>query len=64
MCQSQFWSIALLLADGFALLYGVLLCYQVRNTPSQFNESKWIAYSLYNTGIVTPRLFLSSFPTK
>jgi hypothetical protein len=21
----------------------------VRNTPSQFNESKWIAYSLYNT---------------
>lgn len=39
----------ILLADGFALLYGVLLCYQVRNTPSQFNESKWIAYALYNT---------------
>lgn len=50
-CRSKeaFWSIAMILMDGFALLYGVLLCYQVRNTPTTFNESRWIAYSLYNT---------------
>jgi hypothetical protein len=34
------------------LVVGVGLTYQVRNTPSAFNESKWIAMATYNWVVI------------
>ncbi|KAJ3322441.1 hypothetical protein HDU76_013876, partial [Blyttiomyces sp. JEL0837] len=34
------------------LAFGVMLTYAVRNTPSAFNESKWIAMALYNWVVI------------
>ncbi|KAJ3323442.1 hypothetical protein HDU76_013626 [Blyttiomyces sp. JEL0837] len=34
------------------LAFGVWLTYSVRNTPSAFNESKWIAMALYNWVVI------------
>jgi hypothetical protein len=34
------------------LLFGVVITYAVRNVPSDFNESRWIAYSIYNWVVI------------
>jgi G protein-coupled receptor 158 len=34
------------------LVFGVWMTYSVRNTPSAFNESKWIAFALYNWVVI------------
>ena len=34
--------------SAFILLLGAILCVLIRNVPSQFNESKLIAISIYN----------------
>jgi Na+/H+-dicarboxylate symporter len=33
---------------GATLLFGVIITYAVRNVPSDLNESRWIAFSIYN----------------
>ncbi|KAJ3331781.1 hypothetical protein HDU76_002233 [Blyttiomyces sp. JEL0837] len=41
-----------LAAMVITLAFGVMLTYSVRNTPSAFNESKWIAMALYNWVVI------------
>lgn len=38
----------ILLAELVLLIWGVKLCIAVRNAPSDFNESRFISWAIYN----------------
>jgi hypothetical protein len=44
--------------EGVSLLYGANLAFAVRKTPADFNESKWIGFSLYNVLVVGSLLLI------
>ncbi|XP_063931402.1 uncharacterized protein LOC135143470 isoform X1 [Zophobas morio] len=48
VCKDSKWSLALMLVEFLFVCYGLLLAYQVRSMPSYFNESKIIAFTIYN----------------
>jgi hypothetical protein len=37
---------------GTTLLFGVIVAYAVRNVPRILNESKWIAFAIYNGFVI------------
>ena len=41
-----------------SLLFGIVVTYAVRNVPSDFNESRWIAFSIYNWFVIGVALVL------
>ncbi|XP_046849616.1 probable G-protein coupled receptor CG31760 [Xenia sp. Carnegie-2017] len=45
----NFVSLSSFLGEVLFLLWGVWLCIRVRNAPSAYNESKYIAWCIYNT---------------
>ncbi|XP_055351667.1 probable G-protein coupled receptor CG31760 [Paramacrobiotus metropolitanus] len=49
MCREGWMNYAIIIAQCIFLLWGVYLCYQIRNVASSFNESKLIAWTIYNT---------------
>ncbi|KAJ3167802.1 hypothetical protein HK101_011710 [Irineochytrium annulatum] len=51
-CNFGNYNYICLAAVLITLLVGVTLTYSVRNTPSAFNESKWIAIALYNWVVI------------
>ncbi|KAJ3101195.1 Gamma-aminobutyric acid type B receptor subunit 2, partial [Phlyctochytrium planicorne] len=51
-CNFTSYNYVCLAAMVLTLVYGVFLAYSVRNTPGAFNESKWIAYSIYNWVVI------------
>ncbi|KAJ3108745.1 hypothetical protein HDU97_000145 [Phlyctochytrium planicorne] len=51
-CNFTSYNYVCLAAMVLTLVYGVFLAYAVRNTPGAFNESKWIAYSIYNWVVI------------
>ena len=46
--SSAAWSSILVSLEGLLVLYGAYLCWSTRHTPTLFDESKFIALSLYN----------------
>ncbi|KAJ3105204.1 hypothetical protein HDU97_008358 [Phlyctochytrium planicorne] len=51
-CNFTSYNYVCLAAMVLTLVYGVFLTYSVRNTPGAFNESKWIAYAIYNWVVI------------
>ncbi|KAJ3316968.1 hypothetical protein HDU76_001436, partial [Blyttiomyces sp. JEL0837] len=51
-CEFGGYNYVCLAAMVITLAFGVMLTYSVRNTPSAFNESKWIAMALYNWVVI------------
>ncbi|KAL5008366.1 hypothetical protein ScPMuIL_013947 [Solemya velum] len=51
-CHLSWWSHAALGGEVTLLLYGCYLCFVVRKAPAHFNESKKIAWAIYNAIIV------------
>jgi hypothetical protein len=45
---SSLWPDFILVLEAAALMYGIYLCVRTRNIPSVFNESKFIAFTVYN----------------
>ncbi|CAB4017837.1 probable G- coupled receptor CG31760 [Paramuricea clavata] len=48
-CVREWFSNAIEIGEVLLLLWGVWLCLRVRNAPSAYNESKYIAWCIYNT---------------
>ncbi|KAJ3100706.1 hypothetical protein HDU97_001993 [Phlyctochytrium planicorne] len=51
-CNFTGYNFVCLAAMVLTLVFGVFLTYSVRNTPGAFNESKWMAYAIYNWVVI------------
>lgn len=40
------------------LIWGMWLCYKIRNAPAAYNESKYISWAIYNAMFVTSFLMV------
>ncbi len=54
---SQLMSVVYLAAELCLLLWGIRLCIVVRKAPSEFNESRFISWAIYNETLLS--LFLN-----
>ena len=66
MCRSRdsTWHFVMFAIEGVMLALGFGVTHQVRNAPYLFNESRWIAISIYNIlawAVVVAPLTMSSF---
>ena len=50
-----FWFIT---GDIVVLIWGMWLCYKIRNAPAAYNESKYISWAIYNAMFVTSFLMV------
>lgn len=46
--SSNIWGIALYIAEAALLLFGVVLAYKSRKAPTKYNESKFLAFAIWN----------------
>mmetsp|Transcript_106100 Transcript_106100/g.306972 ORF Transcript_106100/g.306972 Transcript_106100/m.306972 type:complete len:1464 (+) Transcript_106100:116-4507(+) len=46
------WQSPILVACTCILLYGAVLCWEIRKVPSKFNESKFVAFVIYTTVVL------------
>lgn len=44
--------------DIVVLIWGMWLCYKIRNAPAAYNESKFISWAIYNAMFVTSFLMV------
>ncbi|CAI9727797.1 probable G-protein coupled receptor CG31760 [Octopus vulgaris] len=56
-CSSDWWDHSAAIAELLFLLWGVRLCIVVRKAPSEFNESRFISWAIYNETLLS--LFLN-----
>ncbi|ESO87905.1 hypothetical protein LOTGIDRAFT_127003, partial [Lottia gigantea] len=56
-CSSDWWDHSAAIAELLLLLWGVRLCVVVRKAPSEFNESRFISWAIYNEFLLS--LFLN-----
>ena len=49
---------AILTGDIVVLIWGMWLCYKIRNAPPAYNESKIISWAIYNAMFVTSFLMV------
>ena len=47
--------------DIALLIWGMWLCYKIRNAPAAYNESKYISWAIYNAMFVTSFLMVVRF---
>ena len=47
--------------DIVLLIWGMWLCYKIRNAPAAYNESKYISWAIYNAMFVTSFLMVVRF---
>ncbi|XP_071957666.1 probable G-protein coupled receptor CG31760 [Antedon mediterranea] len=52
-CSNDWWDHAGTLVELLFLLWGVRLCYNVRKAPSEFNESRFISWAIYNETLLS-----------
>ncbi|KAH9390281.1 G-protein coupled receptor [Tyrophagus putrescentiae] len=57
-CDYNWWDHSLLIGEFFFLLWGIKVCYNVRNAESLFNEARYITYAIYNITIVNMVMIL------
>ncbi|GAU95413.1 hypothetical protein RvY_07035-2 [Ramazzottius varieornatus] len=57
LCQMDYWDYAQAGGELLLLLWGIKLCFVVRKAPSEFNESKFISWAIYNEFLLS--LFLN-----
>ncbi|PVD21196.1 hypothetical protein C0Q70_19364 [Pomacea canaliculata] len=57
ICSSDWWDHSAAIAELLFLLWGVRLCIVVRKAPSEFNESRFISWAIYNEFLLS--LFLN-----
>ncbi|XP_076449182.1 putative G-protein coupled receptor CG31760 [Babylonia areolata] len=57
ICSSDWWDHSAAIAEMLFLLWGVRLCIVVRKAPSEFNESRFISWAIYNEFLLS--LFLN-----
>ncbi|BFZ12928.1 hypothetical protein BsWGS_15967 [Bradybaena similaris] len=57
ICSADWWDHSAAIAELLFLLWGVRLCIVVRKAPSEFNESRFISWAIYNEFLLS--LFLN-----
>ncbi|XP_033626735.1 probable G-protein coupled receptor CG31760 [Asterias rubens] len=60
-CKYDWWDYAANIAELVLLLWGVRLCYVVRKAPSEFNESRFISWAIYNETMLSLFLCVATF---
>ncbi|KAJ1521911.1 hypothetical protein ONE63_002247 [Megalurothrips usitatus] len=51
-CQYNWWDHSLSIGEVLFLLWGIKVCYNVRNAESLYNEARLISYAIYNIAVV------------
>ncbi|EEC12077.1 conserved hypothetical protein [Ixodes scapularis] len=51
-CEYNWWDHTMAIGEFLFLLWGIRVCYNVRNAESFFNEAKHISWAIYNITIV------------
>ena len=51
-CDYNWWDHSIVIGELIFLLWGIKVCYNVRNAESVFNEAKYISCAIYNIAIV------------
>lgn len=51
-CSYNWWDHAMAIGEVLFLLWGIRVCYNVRNAESLYNEAKLISYAIYNIALV------------
>ncbi|XP_032231410.1 probable G-protein coupled receptor CG31760 [Nematostella vectensis] len=51
--QDAWLEVIAIIGDLGLLTWGMYVCYQVRNAPSAYNESKYVSWAIYNAMFVT-----------
>ncbi|XP_055327215.1 probable G-protein coupled receptor 158 [Paramacrobiotus metropolitanus] len=57
LCTTDYWDYCQAGGELLLLLWGIKLCFVVRKAPSEFNESKFISWAIYNEFLLS--LFLN-----
>ncbi|RWS23121.1 putative G-protein coupled receptor-like protein, partial [Leptotrombidium deliense] len=52
ICNYNWWDHSIAIGEFLFLLWGIKVCYSVRNAESFFNEAKYITWAIYNIAIV------------
>lgn len=52
ICDYNWWDHSLVIGEFLFLLWGIKVCYNVRNAESFFNEAKYITWAIYNIAVV------------
>ncbi|SPQ98443.1 unnamed protein product (mitochondrion) [Plasmodiophora brassicae] len=60
LAYESIFSVLIYTPKVLCLLYGCYLAFQIRNCPSNFNESKFIMLSMYNSMVIAVLLLLLS----
>ncbi|XP_052061288.1 probable G-protein coupled receptor 158 [Mytilus californianus] len=56
-CSADWWDHSAAIAELLFLIWGIRLCIVVRKAPSEFNESRFISWAIYNETLLS--LFLN-----
>ncbi|UXI15006.1 hypothetical protein NH340_JMT00949 [Sarcoptes scabiei] len=57
-CDYNWWDHSLCIGEFFFLLWGIKVCYNVRNAESLFDEAKYITWAIYNITMVNMVMIL------
>ncbi|XP_078607606.1 putative G-protein coupled receptor CG31760 [Branchiostoma floridae x Branchiostoma japonicum] len=52
-CPSDWWDHSAAIGELLLLVWGIRLCWVVRKAPSEFNESKFITWAIYNETLLS-----------
>lgn len=64
-CVENWFDFTVIFAGDIVLLiWGMWLCYKIRNAPAAYNESKYISWAIYNAMFVTSFLMVVRITTK
>ncbi|PFX24932.1 putative G-protein coupled receptor CG31760 [Stylophora pistillata] len=64
-CVENWFNFTIVFAGDIAvLIWGMWLCYKIRNAPAAYNESKYISWAIYNAMFVTSFLMVVRITTK
>jgi len=57
-CVENWFDHTVIFGDIVVLIWGMWLCYKIRNAPAAYNESKFISWAIYNAMFVTSFLMV------
>ncbi|CAH1788353.1 unnamed protein product [Owenia fusiformis] len=53
ICESHWWDYVIEIGEFLFLCLGIYLCYCTRSAPSDYNESRYISWAIYNETVVS-----------